>query len=120
VGSLAARFFVRPRLVLQAARRYGLEHLLVRDPDWLARYYRSPEYVEWQAKQLAARPRCERSCCGAPSAVLHHRRYDRVRERQPEDVEALCWPCHELIELGPFQPRQLSLLSDSARRAQSA
>lgn len=50
-----------------------------------------------------ARGKCER--CLAAHVVLHvhHRTYDRLGQELPEDLEALCRPCHEL-EHGITEP----------------
>ena len=42
--------------------------------------------------------RCQGLCEGCGEFVqltLHHLHYDTVGRERPEDLEALCWPCHK-------------------------
>jgi hypothetical protein len=65
------------------------------DPAYVA-YLRSPEWATRRAEALArAGGRCER--CGAPAREVHHRTYERVGAERPEDLQALCAPCHRVV-----------------------
>lgn len=113
VGALARRFLVTPKFVIQAAVRYGLDHLLLRDPESYVKYVRSSDWIRRNNEILAARPICERPCCGAPSEFVHHLRYDRLGRELPEDVQVMCRSCSDEVELGAaITNRQLRLLPD--------
>jgi hypothetical protein len=65
----------------------------VRDnPEYMA-YLKSPE---WAAKRTAALAsnggRCQR--CPSPAVVAHHLTYERAGHELPDDLVALCAPCH--------------------------
>jgi len=113
VSALARRFLVNPKFVIQAAIRYGLDHLLLRDPDSYANYLRSSDWIRRSNEILAARRVCERPCCGAPSELVHHLRYDTLGWERSEDVQAMCRACSDEVELGAvITTRQLVLLPD--------
>jgi hypothetical protein len=99
-GALARRFLVTQRFIVAAAVRYGLDHLILRNPDSYWRYVRSVEWIRRSTEMLLARRVCERACCGAPSETMQHTRFDRLGREQRDDVEALCRRCYEAAELG--------------------
>ncbi len=109
VGRLASMFWVYPRFIVQAAVRYGLDALLLRDPEKYRRYLHSDWWIGWSNVQLASRRVCERSLCDAPSVLLHHLRYDTLGRERPGDVEALCQGCLDGIEFGNLGLGQLPL-----------
>lgn len=111
--ALARRFLVTPRFIVRAAVRYGLDHLVLRDRDAYAKYLRSPEWIRRRNEILLARRVCERPCCGAPSELVQHVRYDNLGCERPNDLEAVCRGCHDVAELrSALVPSQLSLLPD--------
>jgi hypothetical protein len=65
------------------------------DPTYVA-YLKSPA---WAAKRQEALQRAGGKCqrCGpggAPAAEVHHLTYERLYAELPEDLEAVCAPCH--------------------------
>lgn len=106
---LARHFWVNPRTIMRAARRYGLAHLVMRDPGSLERLYKSEAWRSFTREILRSRPVCERRTCGSPSQVAHHMRYDRCQLLLPDDVEALCWPCHHERHRSSVSAGQLQL-----------
>jgi len=111
VSALAQRFRVNPKFIIQAAVRYGLDHLLLRDPESYATYVRSPDWIRRSNEVLAARRVCERPCCAARSESVYHLRYDRLGRERPEDIQAMCRACADEFELrSPFTTGQLVLL----------
>jgi hypothetical protein len=65
------------------------------DPTYMA-YLKSPE---WATKRMAALARAGGNCerCAAPAREVHHRTYERVGAERPEDLQALCAPCHRTV-----------------------
>ena len=111
VSALAQRFLVNPKFVIQAAVRYGLDHLLLRDPESYAKYLRSAEWSRRSNEILATRRVCERPCCDAPSESVYHLRYDTLGRERSEDVQAMCRACGDEVELrSAFTTGQLVLL----------
>jgi 5-methylcytosine-specific restriction endonuclease McrA len=59
-------------------------------------FLKSPEWAATRAVALKrAGGRCER--CGAPAREVHHLTYERVGAERPEDLQALCAPCHRTV-----------------------
>jgi len=111
VCALARRFLVNPKFVIQAAVKYGLDHLLLRHPERYAEYSRSPDWIRCSNEILAVRRVCERPCCSAPSETVHHVCYDTLGRERSEDVQAMCRVCSDEVDLGAAIPsRQLVLL----------
>jgi len=55
----------------------------------------------WQAVRALAVRRALRTCqlCDAEGSLeIHHRTYVRLGEERPEDLVAVCRPCHEVFE----------------------
>lgn len=114
LSALARKFLVNPKYMLRAAIRYGLDHLLLRDPESYAKYLRSPDWIRRSSEILAARQVCERAWCGARSEVVHHLRYDTLGRERGDDVQVLCRACSDRMELSStLQSGQLALLPES-------
>lgn len=57
-------------------------------------YLKSPQWDERRRAALGrARYRCERCGANAPLQV-HHLTYKRIFRERPDDLQALCFPCH--------------------------
>ena len=65
----------------------------VYDPAW----YKSRD---WKALRYYVLARNNFRCaeCGGKAETAHHRTYDRGTLCPPEDLQAVCWPCHNKIE----------------------
>ena len=64
------------------------------DPSYIA-YLKTPEWATRRGEALQrAGGRCQR--CGELAVGVHHLSYERVGAELPEDVIALCAPCHRL------------------------
>jgi 5-methylcytosine-specific restriction endonuclease McrA len=78
-----------------------MPNTIPRKPSFYYGYIRS---VQWKAKRneqlRAANWRCEH-CHVAKATVVHHLDYDRLGEELPEDLMALCYPCHEQMHAWP-------------------
>jgi hypothetical protein len=62
------------------------------DPAYVA-YLKSPVWAARRTEALQqAGGHCQR--CGAPAREVHHLTYERVGAERPEDLQALCAPCH--------------------------
>jgi 5-methylcytosine-specific restriction endonuclease McrA len=62
--------------------------------DWYRDYLKSPQ---WKKTSRAAIKRAGGTCqmCqDAPATQAHHLDYTRVGRERPEDVQAVCDPCH--------------------------
>lgn len=113
VTELARKFLVYPKFVMQASIRYGLDHLVLRDPEGYAKYLRSSEWARRSNEILMARRLCERPSCDRPSEVVSHLRYDRLGLERSEDVHVMCRLCSDEIEIRTSIPaRQLVLLPE--------
>jgi single-strand DNA-binding protein len=56
---------------------------------------------------LRAGGRCER--CGTRRRLtIHHRNYKRLVHERREDIQVLCWPCHQHVQHGTAPARQIS------------
>jgi len=73
-----------------------------RSDAWWTEYRRYLDSLAWkwrrrQTVRLAGGhcERCDRPLWG--SWIAHHLTYDRVGYEAPNDLQALCHPCHELI-----------------------
>jgi hypothetical protein len=65
----------------------------VRDDPAYVTYLKSPE---WAARRTEALARNVGVCqkCPAPAVEVHHLTYERVGQELPDDLAALCAPCH--------------------------
>ncbi len=59
---------------------------------------------EWKARRKLALEAAGYACqgCGVVShkhLTVHHRNYERVGAELPEDLEVLCWACHEKADV---------------------
>jgi hypothetical protein len=98
-AELALRFHVYPKFLMQAAARYGFEHLVLRDPDGYAKYLNSVEWIRRSNEILTTRRFCELPSCGAASEVVSHLRYDGLGFERSEDVQVLCRVCSNQVDL---------------------
>jgi 5-methylcytosine-specific restriction endonuclease McrA len=67
--------------------------------DWWAQYNRYLQSADWKTKRKAILLRCAGRCerCGNYKPLtVHHIRYNRVPNEQPEDLAALCFDCHQV------------------------
>lgn len=64
---------------------------------WQVVYAIYIETREWAARRAGCLARANYECqrCGAEAVQAHHRTYDRAFNEDPDDLEALCIPCHE-------------------------
>lgn len=79
---------------LHMEERWAKEHRATQDPTYL-RYLWS---ARWQQKRRAVIERAGYKCerCGArkDKLAVHHKTYANLFDEQPEELEALCFPCH--------------------------
>ena len=79
-------------------------------------YLASPE---WQTKRLAAFTRaggiCE-LCKSAPAREVHHKSYGSFGNERPEDILALCPPCHRREDEKLRTEREIARMESRKRR----
>jgi AAA domain/HNH endonuclease len=64
------------------------------DPAYVA-YLNSPAWAGRRLEALRrAGGRCQRCGDGTPAAEVHHLTYERIGAELPDDLEAVCAPCH--------------------------
>ena len=72
-----------------------------RNADWWHRYSAYLASDVWQRKRRSvlerAKFRCERDGCRNMAEQVHHLTYERAGEELPEDLHAVCVPCHALF-----------------------
>ena len=70
-------------------------------------YYKYLRSRKWRAKAEAAKKRAGYACqkCGKRVPLtVHHWTYARLGRELPEDLSALCWPCHQEVQREPKEP----------------
>lgn len=91
-------------------------------PRWTKENY--AEYLKtdiWKERADSARSRANGRCwtCNFKGALeVHHRTYDNVGRESPDDLVALCSPCHTAIHLVADQRRGIT--RSESKRAQWA
>lgn len=105
-----------------------------RDPEWWTKYHEyleGPVWAEVRAQIMyRAKGMCEREGCVNRAVQVHHKTYRNLGHELPEDLLALCLPCHQAehpghkIGDGPkfysTQPKPKKKTSKSARTRKTA
>ena len=92
-------------------------------PDGPEKYSRYLCSREWSEKRTAGRRRargfCER-CKRHKMAAVHHLTYARIYDEQPDDLQAVCFKCHEFIHGRGVRQTSRHLLPDRHQAAKQA
>jgi 5-methylcytosine-specific restriction endonuclease McrA len=87
-----------------ALAAYNVKRQAERDA-WRARYDAYMVSPEWRSTRRAVLRRAHGRChyCGRDNAIqAHHLTYARLGHERPEDLVAVCVPCHEQIHGRPM------------------
>lgn len=65
--------------------RFMTYHEYIDSPEWRERVNHYKELAGWKCQE-----------CGSPTRLTgHHRHYLNIGNEPPDDIEILCWPCHQ-------------------------
>ncbi len=88
--------------------------------EWRRRYDRYMLSPEWKKKRAGVFARAGNVCavCKQPSKRLqaHHVDYRRAGKERPEDLRAVCKPCHETIHAMPTSRQPFIPMDAETRR----
>lgn len=67
------------------AIKFMTYHEYIDSPEWRERVNHYKELAGW----------CCQECGSTTQLTGHHRHYLNIGNEPPEDIEILCWPCHQ-------------------------
>ena len=65
--------------------RFMTYHEYIESPEWFKRVSHYKELAGWKCQE----------CGSATRLTGHHKHYLNIGNEPPDDIEILCWPCHQ-------------------------